>query len=615
MRSAANCSWIIVGLLVVALTRVVAADEPADVDPIKIHQAVARAAERPPDPQVAIATARRQLTKSIEELGQLIASGGDLNERRWRQWLDVPALQAQLDSPAPDLSELQSIVKRYYQNQAGLEMSAFVAVRRDLRGYLAARQYADAQSAHDLFRQRLWELERLLARLEADLNQDDAHRVGSIVAWLEALGDEGAAVASAVRQRHCRRNGSLQISGRFINRLLQQDVQQQQFLTDVVLGSFTQGMAFTQGRVSFSVVPSQPHGTLKIRLLGQTSCPANMAERGRVVVHTSARTSIHADKHVFVDSEGLRLAPAAALSASSVQIQDIEARSRLIERVAWRRASRMLPQAEDFASRKAESQASSHLDQQADAALGGVNDVFRREVRAPLIRLGALPARLQFWTDDSHLRLAVAQRNEAQLSAASPPPEVPSGYDLAIYFHESMINNLCEALLGGRTAQDRGWLELMNLLTGTSPRPLWVHDRAERWSVTFAAERPLVVQLDGERVLFTLRFDRLTRGSHQLQYPIEVEARFILTTSHDGPALAREGDLAIRFASGTEQDEEPSARAFLAKKFAAVLPPRLGFEGLVPPAGGTIGKLRQLDLAEFQSHDGWLTLGYQLAQP
>jgi hypothetical protein len=382
-------------------------------------------------------------------------------------------------------------------------------------------------------------------------------------------------------------------------------------VSEVILGSQTTGLAQTQGQVSFDTLPDAVRGTLEVRLEGQTLCPANVAQRGRIAIHSSAQTSIWASKQVHISDLGLTLAPATAACATAVQISDVDAGSRLLERLALRRANQLAPQAGEAASRKAEAEASSKLDQEANAALGRINQLFGEKVRAPLIRLGALPALFQFSTDERNLRLVMGQYNSGQLGAAGEPPALADSIDLGGCVHESLVNNSCETLLNGATIEDDTWRELMNVLTGSSPRPLWVHDRAERWSVTMARQRPVSVRFVDQQLAIKLRFASVTRGSRRDDEAVEIEASFIPQVTADGPAFTRQGNLGIHIAGcNLQKDEE--LRKFLARKFGAVLPEELHLSGLVPPAGASLGKLRQLELTELASDRGWLTIGYRL---
>jgi hypothetical protein len=600
----------VVWLALVGSTR--AADLPLMGNRQPLLAEIQQAAGKTPDARQSAEAARKRLHTSIEQLERFLARGGSTFAAQWRESLKLAELKAELLQPVPDKAELQSILDRFYRNQAGLESPAMTAVRRSLRGYLAASEYAAAERPGELYAERLAELADCLARLDADRELSDAHRAGMIVGWLESLGDDGRSLARSVRTKYSAANAHAQVSGRLANFLLARDVAETNFMTDVVLGSVTRGTVFTRGRVSFGMLPNEQQGTLVVHLQGLASSPSHVAERGRVSVYSSALTSISANKQVSINDQGVRLAPAQASCSTSIQIRDIEAGSRLVERIAWRRAGRMLPEAENAASQKAASEASSKLDVQANSALGGANHIFCEKIRAPLIRFDALPPSLKFFSDNRHLRLSLSQYNDNQLSAAGAPPAMPLSYDLAGWVHESMVTNLCESLLGGRTVKDQAWLDVTHLLFGNPPRQLWVHDRSEPWSVTFSREQPLETRFAEDRLGFTLRLTHVTRGEVRQECPADIHVKYIPKIGADGPEMVRDGELVVALSDNFETDEMRPLKTFLHRKFGAVFPPLFHFHGITPPAGGSIGKLRQLVPAEFSSADGWLTVAYEL---
>jgi hypothetical protein len=239
-----------------------------------------------------------------------------------------------------------------------------VSLRRALRDYLAARQYAAADTPPAYFHQRLAELAQRVERLEAAPTYVDAYAAGQIAGWMEPLSDSGAALAKVVRSRFGGSNVVVQASGRLLNALLGRSVEEQTFIAQTVLGNYTEGFALTRAQIKFGVVPSEDHGALEVRLQGQVACPSNVAERRRVSVYSAAYTSLFANKQVTINDLGLHLTPAAASCTTSVDIQDVEAGRRLVERLAWRRATRMVPDAEQFASQRAQAEVSAKLDAQ-----------------------------------------------------------------------------------------------------------------------------------------------------------------------------------------------------------------------------------------------------------
>ena len=573
--------------------------------------AFSRAAAKPPDPTAARTAAKERMTEALDQLDQLLSKASPAQRQQWEDFLRVATIREQLGKQAIDLPSLRKVQERYFLDEPGVELPAVLAVRRALADLLIAAEFSQDQAPQALYRQKLSQLEQCVARLDANFSDEAALSVGALAAWLEPLSPEGKELAAAFRRQYCRPNGIAQVSQHFMNLMLAKAVAEQRFISDVIMGTPTSGVANTHAQVYFGTVPSDRRGTLEVRLEGWVDCPANVAQRRRISIITAAQTSIRASKQVQVSDQGLTLAPATAACATAVQISDVQAGSRFVERLALRRANQLAPEAQEVASRKAEAEASSKLDEQANAALGRMNKMFCEKIRAPLIRRGAIPAQLQFSTDDRHLRLLIAQFNSVQLGAAGEPPALPAEIDLGGCVHETLINNACETLLKGVTIEDQAWRELMNVLTGSSPRQLWVHDRAERWSVVMAGQRPLGVRFADGRIAVTFSFQSVTRGGRTHDSPVKITARFRPQITADGPAFARDGDLQIDIA-GSDDDGDDELRQFLARKFGAVLPEELHLSGLVPPAGASLGKLRQLDLTVLSSEGGWLSLGYRL---
>ena len=58
--------------------------------------------------------------------------------------------------------------------------------------------------------------------------------------------------------------------------------------------------------------------------------------------------------------------------------------------------------------------------------------------------------------------------------------------------------------------------------------------------------------------------------------------------------------------------EEQKFLDFLHRKFSAVMPEELYFDGLVPPAGGSLAMLRNLRPDAYRFENGWMRMGYSL---
>jgi hypothetical protein len=81
----------------------------------------------------------------------------------------------------------------------------------------------------------------------------------------------------------------------------------------------------------------------------------------------------------------------------------------------------------------------------------------------------------------------------------------------------------------------------------------------------------------------------------------------------DGPVLFREEEVSVAFVDGRTPDtEQQKLLDFIHWKFGAIMPKELYFDGLVPPTGGSLSMLRNLQPKEFSFQNGWIKIGYQL---
>jgi hypothetical protein len=401
------------------------------------------------------------------------------------------------------------------------------------------------------------------------------------------------------------------ISDRFVNHIVERTVDQWQIVQEFLFGTSTSGSAHTQGTVTAELIPSSQQAVLDICLSGTTICDNNVGQRGSIVIRTAAGADVQARKRLAIDYSGIKTFPAIAGSSAQVQVTDIEARNRIVERLAWRRADRMHDEIEAAAAQSVSSRTERQLDEELTAAVVEADKLIHDQVRESLAHRDEFPCRLAFSSTAKYLQLALVPKVES--TNLSTSLLMNPRHDVAFGIHESCLNRLFEFSIGGKKLDDICFLDMIHVLTGNSPRQLWVHDRAERWSVIPSRRSPVTAVCANDRFTVTIRFEQVIRGNQQFNRPLEITCRYASEITADGPHLIREGDLSVRFCDQsptTEKDEE--LRQFVYRKFSGVFQPELYFDGLVPPAGGSLGKLRQLQLKELTFRDGWAVIGYQL---
>jgi hypothetical protein len=203
--------------------------------------------------------------------------------------------------------------------------------------------------------------------------------------------------------------------------------------------------------------------------------------------------------------------------------------------------------------------------------------------------------------------------DEFQVAARNSPPQWPVEGDLTLSGHESFFENFFEGVYAGREIKDTQFLYMMELLTGESPRPLWVHEREPRWSVIMDDTRPLRARCRNGQLQLTLAVKETLRGSQRFDTPAHMTAVFEVAPSSDGPVFHRKGQVQVEFPEREELSANADElRAFLGRKFSAIMPAELYFDGLAAPAGGFGDKLNQLQFQQASFESGWATIRYQL---
>ncbi len=423
--------------------------------------------------------------------------------------------------------------------------------------------------------------------------------------------DRGEAAGSAA----ARVGAVAHVSKRVLQYMLNRDVTLKETVAEPILNMTTRGTARVDCQIGLDLVPNAQTANLRLSMNGTVIMDDAVSTSGSVQIHSSSRTRIRVDKDILLDAQGLHLQPTRSNGRTTIQVRNVDSPGRFVERVAWRRVGRAQSEAEQACGQRAASRAEKQLDFEIGKSLGQLQSQFVDKVRRPLSDRGAFPgAQLATTRDHLSIRLLRSAELAASKPLASSPPRLAD--DFAICLNDSFVNEMAALVLAGKTCADHDLADLLKLLTGVTPRPLWIHARTEPWSVTVAQDCPLIVSFADEGVSITLRIDQAMRGTQRLDRALAISAVYVLECTADGPRLIRRGDPVVEFTDAEAGDHtdprEAEFHEFLKRKFGGVFLSDLYFDGLMPPEGGQWGKLRRLQLKELSSRDGWLNLGYEL---
>jgi hypothetical protein len=287
----------------------------------------------------------------------------------------------------------------------------------------------------------------------------------------------------------------------------------------------------------------------------------------------------------------------------------------LIQKIAVKRVYQSKSQAEAIGAQHARARLNARMDSQSANLVVQANGDFWTKFRNPLLQVGAFPERMQFSSSGDRLAIHATRADSYQLAAPAAAPEIGEATDVIVRLHESTVDNLASTVLAGRTLKRDEVNRLVKNATGKIPEEL--KDEEERdWSITFAPERPIELEVDGGGFVITLRGDEYTSGENT--YPaMNVTARYKLERNDRGGLRAiRQGELEIfppDFRPDVDQlsSSQQSLKTILERRFGKLFKPELPdkpAEGL--ELAGRWKRLGRLPLVVLNANGGWLTLGW-----
>ena len=556
-----------------------------------------------------VAGAIEQLQVARQSLEKFLAKDAapTVDWKMHLRWEDTTKLLTR--EKAPELRTLREILQRYRQDIPGIERKPFTRVRDKLEILTNTILYSNSQITK-VYQQRVKQLADRLTAYSETSTADDGFLIGRLSGFLQQGGQADSLVAS-IHHHYSHPNLMLSISQDLITRLLSQQVEDTMPLEDRINGTTLRGTVHTVGDVTVELVDNPSRGNLRVRLQGNAKSKSIGTNLG-VTVHTTGNTTIDASKLIHLDAFGLHPQPASANCETESSIDSISARSRCIEKIAWRRALASQSQGEQMASRRAEEQVAERVDQQTTEMLKDANHFLQEQFRQPLIRRNAFPRLFEFTTIDGHLKLRMQQSNDRQMAAPGPAPKHDGTPDVGIKIHESLIGNLSEAILGGTVLTGEILQGLLEDLGAEVPAELQ-GDAGEPWSITFSSNRPIRVSFQDNVTSISIRGRRFTRGDTVVGNVIDITARYAVNMTPTGLNLKRQGDVEVDYVNRrTLGVPQIAIKTMLLKKFNSLYKPELEVQEIVlPERWRQAGNLR---LKNSQVSTGWLVLNW-IRQP
>jgi hypothetical protein len=567
--------------------------------------ALAAESKYAPLPSDEAAAAKTKLTAAVARLDKYLSGA---NGQAWRDYLNLKDLQGQVAAQQPDLDALAGVYQKFTADQEGLDLPVFADVATALDQYISVVA-ATREDAQQQYAAQVKGLADELSKYSQSQSEEIAAAIGTRLGWLERMRQAGGLVR-AVREKYSQPNLFVKASERLVGAGIEQNVDDVGPVRDYILGTDISGTGHTKGRVTVELVASKNNAVLDIMLTGKTATKT-VGYNGPATIYTNGNVAIAGRKRVIVDETGFKAYRATGAARTRTDVTGIGG-GRIVQKIASRRVSEQKGEAERIASDHAGVRVSERLEDQSGGQLGKAHQDFVKKFRQPLLRRREFPELLKFSTTQDALFVTGMKANRMQLGAPDAPPQVDGDFDLVVRVHETMINNMATALLGGVTLHEAEVQKKIIDLRGELPDNMKSDENQDPWSITFANARPVTIQFADDGFTVTIRGQRYASGERSFR-AMNVTAKYKAQIEGHGAKLVRQGDLEIfppNFVPGKSRlsTQQVSLKTLLEKRFGKLFEPEIKSEGLELP--GNWKKAGRLDVKVLSSNKGWLAVAW-----
>ena len=549
--------------------------------------------------------ARQRLDQSMMELENFLATSPQ-HQANWLAFLTWNELRSELKNEQPDQKRIVQFEKTFRQNHFGLELRQFTGVRDALAAYAHALKFgSDRSKAIESFSQLLTKLSGQLQIPNVVHDFENTREIGQSVLFLTQA-NQASDLVNAIRGRYARANARVLISSEFVNKRFAKPVNEANPVDEVILGTQIYGQSWLQGSVTPQLLNSNTHAALRLNLNGSFSSQSIGYNRS-VKLHTVGSANVAASETIALTDGGLvPLNDTTTDAALASQINDIEARMRIVRKIATKQAAKQKPEADAIAEGRLENRIRTQFHERLSDQIAEANQKIKTPDLPALKRLGLDRPGRTTWSSTQYLALLWKLQGQTQLGAPASCPLVVDPSGITVQLHESAVSNLLDPVMAGRLLKSTDLDTMASQFGDVLGTGLANQKESEPWAVTMAAFHPVEIQLDDSLVTFRIRTLKLDRNGQALEQPAAIEATYKIVLIDGAIQLERQGNVKISF-SGRQQQGSKAVmlRSFLKKKFEEVFKENL-LDQPVRVTDRLPSELQGLTLSSIQVDDGWI---------
>ena len=292
-------------------------------------------------------SARAVLERELEQVNQYIEPETP-NGQAWSRFLQLDAIREEMKQQNPNPTRLAQLEVNLQQNYPGLESDPLLDLRSALRDVKRAARYgSNPDRTIQVLNARMQALVKLLDENPDATSLDVAEDVGRILNYLYESNQAPSAV-SKLRGRFSMANAEVYASEALLNQVAARGVAEPSPVDECILGTRILGRACLQGSVAVDLLPMHRGVSLNLNLSGNLTSQNRGYNRG-VVLRTSGTSPVFASKPITVTPEAISAGPSSVSTNLRTTIHRIEHRSRLVRKIAKKKAAQQKPQADAIA--------------------------------------------------------------------------------------------------------------------------------------------------------------------------------------------------------------------------------------------------------------------------
>ncbi len=421
-------------------------------------------------------------------------------------------------------------------------------------------------------------------------------------------------------------NVRVSVSEDFLNRLVARDDVQPGPVRDKVLGADVAGRQTTTSRLVLDLKPSQEKAHAVFVLTGDVQLQVT-GTTPQAMVDTAGQQQFVAVKDVFFDGRWLSTKHATVFVRARNQTVGATTPlsgsvfGGLAERIAYRTAERMRPEAEAIARDRLAEKVYPAFDGEIDKQLSDANRLLEQQLRKQLELAQLAPSAQFVATTDTRLEYGAVIGGKSAAAAASRPPTISADGAVSLMLHDSLVNELIERTsLRGYQTTDKELKQQVAQLLGALPGvkvtlpdekaavapfglPLPVMSLVT--NIEFDEVTPLTIRLDQDRLTATIKAAFKPAGQN-LFPPMTVTIEYRTVIEGNVVRLVAGKPRVIVQGSEDSSREPTVTETTVQNSFASALPTFEVDQSLLASYWTHRGPAPRV--TSFKARDGWLAV-------